>query len=281
MVSLVAGCGVELYRYGVVCVASEAGQPRRRADGLDGVRVVSALALANSLVPYTLGLVVGGRGGGVFLHLVLASRRAGADGIGLAVAGYPIFTVGSVPAMLFAGPHELGCDESPVTCCSFARPGSGERRPGGRGCLVCGSVRRRARPARVALAADGRARATPAHAGLCLRAARLFARDGATAGGGDAAWWVAFTATALLPLAFLGGLLRSHVARLDADLRVRELRASRARLVAASDTERRRLERDLHDGAQARLVALAMLLGHARGRAERIPRRCPRCSTRR
>ncbi|HEX2850631.1 MAG TPA: GAF domain-containing sensor histidine kinase [Acidimicrobiales bacterium] len=39
-----------------------------------------------------------------------------------------------------------------------------------------------------------------------------------------------------------------------------ELRASRARLVAASDAERRRIERDLHDGAQQHLVALAVNL---------------------
>ena len=59
-----------------------------------------------------------------------------------------------------------------------------------------------------------------------------------------------------MPFAFLGGLLRSHVSHLDAELRERleELRASRARLVEAGDAERRRLERDLHDGAQARLV---------------------------
>ena len=51
--------------------------------------------------------------------------------------------------------------------------------------------------------------------------------------------------------------------RLSAELRARieELRAtSRARLVEAGDAERRRLERDLHDGAQSRLVALAMKL---------------------
>ncbi|HET6867465.1 MAG TPA: PAS domain S-box protein, partial [Solirubrobacteraceae bacterium] len=40
----------------------------------------------------------------------------------------------------------------------------------------------------------------------------------------------------------------------------RELHASRARIVRATDTERRRLERNLHDGAQQRLVALALLL---------------------
>ena len=42
--------------------------------------------------------------------------------------------------------------------------------------------------------------------------------------------------------------------------RTQELRASRRRLVAAGDSERRRLERDLHDGAQQRLVALSLQL---------------------
>jgi signal transduction histidine kinase len=54
--------------------------------------------------------------------------------------------------------------------------------------------------------------------------------------------------------------------RLSAELRARieDLRASRARLVEAGDAERRRLERDLHDGAQSRLVALALKLRLAR-----------------
>ncbi|MGW0469844.1 histidine kinase [Streptomyces coeruleorubidus] len=38
---------------------------------------------------------------------------------------------------------------------------------------------------------------------------------------------------------------------------------SRARLIDAFETERRRIERDLHDGAQQRLVALTMKLGLA------------------
>ena len=56
--------------------------------------------------------------------------------------------------------------------------------------------------------------------------------------------------------------------RLDAELRARmvELRASRARLVQAGDDERRRLERNLHDGAQSRLVALAIHLRLGRNR---------------
>jgi signal transduction histidine kinase len=51
--------------------------------------------------------------------------------------------------------------------------------------------------------------------------------------------------------------------RLQADLRARlaELAGSRARLVEASENERRRIERDLHDGAQQRLVSIAMALG--------------------
>jgi signal transduction histidine kinase len=51
--------------------------------------------------------------------------------------------------------------------------------------------------------------------------------------------------------------------RLQAELRARllELQASRARLVHATDAERRRIERDLHDGTQQRLVSIAMALG--------------------
>src|SRR5215467_4725938 len=53
--------------------------------------------------------------------------------------------------------------------------------------------------------------------------------------------------------------------------RVESLARSRADLVAAADAERRRIERDLHDGAQQRLVSLAMNLGMARERFEAEP----------
>jgi signal transduction histidine kinase len=61
--------------------------------------------------------------------------------------------------------------------------------------------------------------------------------------------------------------------RLDAALRARveELRASRSRIVQAADAERRRLERDLHDGAQQHLVSLALNLRLARGKVESDP----------
>ena len=54
--------------------------------------------------------------------------------------------------------------------------------------------------------------------------------------------------------------------RLQAELRsqLRQIQASRSRIVEAGLAERRRLERDLHDGAQQRLLSVAMMLGAAR-----------------
>jgi signal transduction histidine kinase len=54
--------------------------------------------------------------------------------------------------------------------------------------------------------------------------------------------------------------------RSDLAARVTELEISRERVVDAAEAERRRIERDLHDGAQQRLVALAMDLGRAKAR---------------
>ena len=56
--------------------------------------------------------------------------------------------------------------------------------------------------------------------------------------------------------------------RLAAELRARleELRASRVRIVEATDEERRRIERNLHDGTQQRLVSISMALGLAESR---------------
>jgi len=61
------------------------------------------------------------------------------------------------------------------------------------------------------------------------------------------------------------GLTSELLARLD------DLRASRQRLVAAQDEERRRLERNLHDGAQQSLVAIKVKLGLAEMLAEKDP----------
>ena len=58
--------------------------------------------------------------------------------------------------------------------------------------------------------------------------------------------------------------LAIEIARLQAEVRHRlaEVEASRARIVAAAHEERRRLERDLHDGAQQRLVSAGLALRH-------------------
>jgi signal transduction histidine kinase len=53
--------------------------------------------------------------------------------------------------------------------------------------------------------------------------------------------------------------------------RTDELRASRARIVEAADNARRRIERDLHDGAQQRLVGLGLEVRMARARVEKDP----------
>jgi PAS domain S-box-containing protein len=61
------------------------------------------------------------------------------------------------------------------------------------------------------------------------------------------------------------------------DLRraVRDLRESRARIVAAADEERRRVERNLHDGAQQRLVTVALHLHLIKRRLESDPAEVP------
>jgi signal transduction histidine kinase len=75
-------------------------------------------------------------------------------------------------------------------------------------------------------------------------------------------------------LAQQAGLVLKNVG-LTAELlaRLEDLRASRQRLVAAQDEERRRLERNLHDGAQQNLVALKVKLGLAEMLAEKDPER--------
>ena len=50
--------------------------------------------------------------------------------------------------------------------------------------------------------------------------------------------------------------------------RIEDLRASRTRIVAAGEAERRRLERDLHDGAQQRLLGLSLALGFTRAQVK-------------
>jgi signal transduction histidine kinase len=74
-------------------------------------------------------------------------------------------------------------------------------------------------------------------------------------------------------LVLQGARLRAELVQRAAELsaRAEELRLSRERLVDAQDAERRRLERDIHDGAQQHLVALALNLRLAQTLAQRSP----------
>jgi signal transduction histidine kinase len=72
-------------------------------------------------------------------------------------------------------------------------------------------------------------------------------------------------AVALLPALLDVGALAIEITRLRIELRrqLEEVEASRARIAAAADEERRRVELDLHDGAQQRLVSIGLALRHA------------------
>jgi signal transduction histidine kinase len=238
---------------------------------------VSGLHFADSPLLYSIAEVAGGLWGGVFLQLVMSfpsGRLASRLDRRLVVAGYLIFTVASLPAMLVADSHDLGCDACPDNVLLIHHDHDlATIALAGQALLyvvlfviVLVRLTRRWR----ATAPLERLQLTPVY--VCGLLAFLLV-TASTSGAGDAAWWAAFIATAALPFAFLAGLLRSHLAQLDAELRARleELRASRTRLVEASDIARRRLERDLHDGAQARLVGLALLLSHTRRRLDADP----------
>jgi signal transduction histidine kinase len=71
--------------------------------------------------------------------------------------------------------------------------------------------------------------------------------------------------------AAVSGCLLKPGQRADLTARIGELETSRARVVDSAEAERRRIERDLHDGAQQRLVSLAMELGRARAKFDSDP----------
>jgi signal transduction histidine kinase len=236
--------------------------------------MLSALEVSNSPVVYTFALVAGGLFGALFLHLGMGFPSGRPDpGLDrtLVIAGYFIFPLAFVPSLLFSGPHELRCDDCPTnlllvhhdaTLAAISR-GIGGLLYGGLFVIVLIRAVRRWRRAEP----FERLQLTPVY--ITALAAFLLV-TAAQASGSEPVRWAAFVVAALLPFAFLAGLLRSHVSHLDAELResLDELRASRTRIVDAADAERRRLERDLHDGAQSRLVALALLLRSAHNRAD-------------
>jgi signal transduction histidine kinase len=104
--------------------------------------------------------------------------------------------------------------------------------------------------------------------------------------GADLAWLVVGVVLLLAWLRLVGAATVAALGRAEVKLalwllggreaalveRVEALATSREVVVAAAEEERQRIERDLHDGAQQRLVALTMLLGRAQARlGEREP----------
>jgi signal transduction histidine kinase len=82
---------------------------------------------------------------------------------------------------------------------------------------------------------------------------------------GEVIWSPSEEKRALLASVIAAAVLPIEMARLRVELRRRldEVAESRSRLAAVADQERRRIERDLHDGAQQRLVSIGLALRHA------------------
>ena len=112
--------------------------------------------------------------------------------------------------------------------------------------------------------------------GRGARSALFFVGVWAVSGGGY--FWPGWAILAVVAIA--GGHARCLTWRSGGARRIAELESTRAGAVDAQDAELRRIERDLHDGAQARLVALGMSLGMAEQKLAAIPPRRRRSSPR-
>ena len=251
---------------------------------------LGALVVANSELVFTIGLVVSNLFYAVLLHLLLAfpsGRLETRTDRRLAGASYFVAVGLGLPNTLFADTTDsevCGCPENllmvqdSITTSQIL--GLIQIVPAlflfvavGRICV---------RRWRAAKGVERTALSPMILAGVAMLVVggAQIAAGAANQEGSEPFFFAALLAMAAVPYGFLVGLLRSKTAglqlenvRLDAALRARveELRASRARIVQASDTARRRLERDLHDGAQQRLVALALDLKLARGKLEKDP----------
>jgi signal transduction histidine kinase len=188
-------------------------------------------------------------------QLVFAARCAGAVALGLALL-WSLWRARAVRSALARLILDLGAAPAPGLLQDVLASVSGDpglrvayRRTAGGGYVDAHGV------ALPADAVDGRGGVTPIvrHGDEVA----LVLHDDASSVGGDLAGEIGAAAR-----------LAVENERLQAEARAQlfELRASRARIVEAGDTARRRLERDLHDGAQQRLVGVALVLRLAQGR---------------
>jgi signal transduction histidine kinase len=123
---------------------------------------------------------------------------------------------------------------------------------------------------------EGRRAATVRHGGQLLGVLRLQERPGLPLTSVEERLFTGLAAQAGLVLRQVG--LRAELGARHEELvaRADELKVSRERLIETQDAERRRLERDIHDGAQQHLVALAVNLRLAETVAARSPERAAR-----
>ena len=258
-----------------------------------------ALASSNSAVVFLLGYIGMSLPYAILIHLLVTfpSGRLETRLQKLLVAtAYFVTTVMQLAWVLFAEPEREGCESCPANPIQIGgHEALAEAIGAAQGLiaipLVGATIVLLYRRWRRSDASERRALtpviATGGLAFLFLFLQLIVGQLGISDAAEAAAFVAGVAAFACLPFAFLIGLLRSRIGRdeeirtalsaeneqLNAELRakVEQLHASRARIVAAGYEERRRVERDLHDGAQQRLMAVNMTLRLARGKLESEP----------
>jgi signal transduction histidine kinase len=123
---------------------------------------------------------------------------------------------------------------------------------------------------------EGRRALAVRHGGRLLGVLRLQERPGLALTAVEARLFAGLAAQSGLVLRMAGLRAELEDRRAELGARAGELQASRERLIGTQDAERGRLERDIHDGAQQHLVALAVNLRLAQRIAVRSPERAAR-----
>ncbi len=255
-----------------------------------------ALASSNSAVVFLIGYVGSALPYAILIHLLVSfpsGRLETRLQKLLVAAAYFVTTVMQLAWALFAEPEREGCEGCPANPIQIGgHEALAEAISAAQGLIAIPLVgativllyRRWRRSDSTERRALTPVIATGGLAFLFLFLELIVGQLGISDAAETAAFVAGVAAFACLPFAFLVGLLRSRIGRdeeirtalsaeneqLTAELRakVEELHASRARIVAAGYEERRRVERDLHDGAQQRLMAVNMTLRLARGKLE-------------
>jgi hypothetical protein len=147
----------------------------------------------------TFALIAGPLSGSVFLHIGLSfpsGRLAPRLDRALAIAGYVIVPLASVPALLFAGPEEIGCDDCPTNLLLIRRDEDLAN-----AALALAALLYAALFVIVLVRSVRHSRASPSLLRLQLTPVYICALGTfllvtiARAGGGDAAWLAAFIST--------------------------------------------------------------------------------------